>query len=445
MHGFPISRRSHLPNLLLVLTLHFLPNILVAQPTNSTKPNIIFIMADDLGYEALACNGNDINKTPNLDRLAREGMRFTHAYATPLCTPTRVQVMTGKYNHRNYIGFGLLDKNQMTFGDLLTSAGYETAVAGKWQLLGNEKQQKLAGGKIGSYPNEVGFDNYCLWQVETLGSRYKDPTITHTTGTETYPGQYGPDIISDFAVSFIEENRDKPFFLYYPMILTHAPYEPTPDTPGFQTLGGKESKDNKYFPDLVAYMDKTVGKVVKKVDELGLTTNTLILFTGDNGTGKGTVSIVDGREVSGGKGTTTRYGTHVPLLAYWPDTIKDGQVNENLVDFTDFLPTFMEVAGASLPTDFLAEGISFRSQLVGEKADVRDHVFCYYSPQWGNDKTLVWAHDKTWKLYHDNRFYNIAEDPAEAKPLAEESLTPIARTQKKKLKALLEKHLQEKP
>src|SRR5690606_34265483 len=118
------------------------------------------------------------NKTPNLDRMAQEGMRFTHAYSTPLCTPTRVQLMTGKYNFRNYIGFGLLDKKEKTFADLLKAEGYVTGITGKWQLLGNEKQRALAGGKIGSTPEEAGFDQYCLWQVGKLGSRYKDVLIT---------------------------------------------------------------------------------------------------------------------------------------------------------------------------------------------------------------------------------------------------------------------------
>ena len=141
------------------------------------RPNIILIMADDLGYETLGVNGSTSYQTPNLDALAEGGMRFTHAYATPLCTPSRVQLMTGKYNFRNYIGFGLLNPAERTFGHLLQDAGYRTAVVGKWQLYGNARQQELAGGRTGSLPQQAGFDEHSLWQVEERGPRFKDPHL----------------------------------------------------------------------------------------------------------------------------------------------------------------------------------------------------------------------------------------------------------------------------
>ena len=124
------------------------------------KPNVILIMADDLGYETLGAYGGTSYLTPNLDRLAEQGMRFDHCFATPLCTPSRVQIMTGKYNNRNYIGFGLLDPSEKTFGHYMQEAGYKTYIAGKWQLLGNQHQQKLAGNKIGTTPEKAGFDDY---------------------------------------------------------------------------------------------------------------------------------------------------------------------------------------------------------------------------------------------------------------------------------------------
>ena len=192
-----------------------------------SSPNIILIMADDLGFETLGANGSDDYETPNLDLLAREGMNFTQTYAMPLCTPSRVQIMTGKYNFRNYIGFGLLDPNELTFADYLKEAGYKTFIAGKWQLFGNEKQRALAAGKVGSLPEEAGFDEYFLWQIKELGSRYKDPLISANSGTQTYEGKYGPDLFTEQVKLFMEKAKDGPFFIYYPMAFTCAPFVPT--------------------------------------------------------------------------------------------------------------------------------------------------------------------------------------------------------------------------
>jgi len=425
-----------------ILTLLFLAPSVRSKPTESEKPNIIFIMADDLGAEALACYGNDLNKTPNLDRLAKEGMRFTHAYATPLCTPTRAQVMTGKYNNRNYIGFGLFDKNEKTFADYMKQAGYVTGITGKWQLLGNDKQKKLAGGKTGALPTEVGFDHYCLWQVDELGSRYKDPTITTDAGTTTIKGAYGPDLFTSYSLGFIEKNRERPFFLYYPMVLTHSPYEPTPDSPDYGAERKKGAKQTAYFKPMVEYMDKQVGRIVDQVEKLGLDSKTLIIFTGDNGTGKEVTSQVNGQPIQGGKGTTTRYGTNVPLIAYWAGAIKPGQTNENLIDFTDFLPTFLEVAAITAPAGAKLDGLSFRKQLINNETPVREWIFCHYNPRWYSDFKAVWAHTKKWKLYSDGRFFNIENDPLEKSPATGDQLSAEDIAVKSKLEDVIKSHLQ---
>ncbi len=141
------------------------------------QPNIILIMADDLGYETLGVNGSTAYSTPNLDELAATGMRFTAAYSTPLCTPSRVQLMTGKYNFRNYVGFGILDPQERTFGHMMQDAGYATLVAGKWQLYGN-KAQRERFNRTGATPNEAGFDVYHLWQIDSRPpSRFKNPGL----------------------------------------------------------------------------------------------------------------------------------------------------------------------------------------------------------------------------------------------------------------------------
>ena len=185
------------------------------------KPNIVVIMADDMGYECMSANGWTDYETPHLDRLAARGIRFTHAHSQPICTPSRVQLMTGIYNNRNYLKFGLLDPAATTFGHLLKKAGYATAVAGKWQLEGGMDA-----------PRAFGFDEYCLWQLTRRPSRYPNPGLEVNGEEKDYTdGEYGPDLVSDFLCDFMERKKDGPFFVYYPMILPHWPYEPTPDSP----------------------------------------------------------------------------------------------------------------------------------------------------------------------------------------------------------------------
>lgn len=397
---------------------------LKAQKTmEESKPNIIFILADDLGYETLKANGGSSYNTPHLDKMARYGMRFTDCSATPLCTPSRVELMTGKYNFRNYKGFGVLDSSQVTFGHLLKQAGYVTGITGKWQLLGTPRQQKLAGQKR-TYPQSAGFDKYFVWQVEEVESRYKNPVIYSSEGDKSFPRKYGPELFAEYAKKFIELNRDTSFFLYYPMVLTHDPFQPTPENNNFASTGPKNKSDTAYFRYMVEFMDKKAGEIIKKVQEEGLSRKTLIIFAGDNGTSTKIVSVLNGKEVRGAKGFPTVYGTHVPLIAYWDGVIKHRQINNNLIDFSDFLPTFLETARKEIPSNFHTDGTSFYGQLLNKKnAEKRDWVFCSYDPNWGSLKPYTWIQNKRWKLYQTGEFYNLQQDPDEKHPVLSKNLT----------------------
>ncbi len=404
-------------------------------------PNIILIMADDLGYETLGVNGSTSYQTPNLDALAETGMRFTHAYSTPLCTPSRVQLMTGKYNFRNYIGFGLLDPAERTFGHLLQDAGYRTAVVGKWQLYGNNHQRELAG-RGGSVPEEAGFDEYSLWQVKERGRRFKGPTLDVSgQGVQEFPNGYGPDLFAEYIEAFLERHREQPFFLYYPMILTHDPFQPTPDHPDYAAFDPmmENINDTTYFAANVAYMDKVIGRITAQLDRLGLRENTLLLFTGDNGTDRDVTSSVGDLRIQGHKGYPTEAGTHVPMVANWPGAIAPGQVNDNLIDFTDFLPTLMEVAQREVPADFFTDGLSFYDQLTGQADSVRSWIFCHYAPNWANFSNRRFVQDRNWKLYEDSTFYHISDDPREQRPVADEALTEDAREVKQRFRAVLDR------
>ena len=406
-------------HLILLISLYVagISNILAQKP-----PNIILIMADDLGYEALSMYGNDHNQSPNLERMASEGILFENCYSTPLCTPSRVQIMTGKYNFRNYIGFGLLDPAETTFGHILQNGGYKTCVAGKWQLYGYERQWELAGGRKGTFPEDAGFDQYCLWQITEVGSRFKNPRIqTKESGLKTYVGQYGPDVFVEYIEEFMENNAQGPFFIYYPMVLTHDPFEPTPALSEFEDYDPDQKvSDPKYFPAMVEYMDMIIGRIVQKTEDLGIDEETLIIFVGDNGTSKRVVSHVEGVDIQGDKGNTTNYGTHVPMVAYWPGHIQPG-IHSGLVDFTDFVPTLMELSGQkSEAAGMQLDGVSFLPFLTGKgsRKDQREWVFCHYDPNWGNRAKRRFVHDVTWKLYDNGDLFKISVDPFEKNVLS---------------------------
>lgn len=380
----------------------------------SKKPNIVLIMADDLGYECLGCYGGQSYKTSVLDELARTGVKFEHCYSQPLCTPSRVKIMTGQYNFRNYTNFGVLDPSQKTFSHLLQGCGYVTCVVGKWQLYGSVNQSAEVRG-TGSLPDQAGFDEHCLWQIVKRGSRYKDPLmIRNGEPVEDFRGKYGPDISCDYALDFIDRHKSKPFFLYFPMALVHDPFVPTPDS---EDWSKKNHKNNtKYFADIVAYMDKIVGRVVGKLDALGLRGNTLFVFTGDNGTNKSIKSKMPEGIIQGDKGETTDGGTRVPLIANWPGVIPAGKVCGDLVDFSDFVPTFADAVGTVIPANMKVDGRSFLPQLRGEKGKPREWIFCHYDPRWGKRPKRRFVRDKRWKLYASGDLYDVRADVLEQNP-----------------------------
>ena len=297
--------------------------------TSGRKPNIILIMADDLGAETLGCYGNTTYSTPRLDHMAREGVCFENAFATPVCTPTRAMILTGL--HPNRTGFlerldSPLDQgrtNQLpvhltTFARVFQTAGYATVIAGKWHL-----------GNFQTYPDQPashGFAESCLWVQywnNKRRSRYYGPH-NWENGTYRIHGDeiFGPDYYSNFLIDFIERNQDRLFFAYYPMNLVHSPLVTPPSL--------KALAESKYPDDLgsnerraghmITYMDGIVGKFLDKIEELDLDGDTLIIFTGDNGSASNLESRLGSLKVRGGKRTMNEAGTRVPLLSASLDT-----------------------------------------------------------------------------------------------------------------------------
>jgi len=348
-------------------------------------PNLIVIMADDLGAKELGCYGNTKHKTPHLDRLAKTGVKFETCYTAPICHPTRFEIMTGQYGCHNGVfhfagrpggpkptGAAEQITSHFTFGHLLKKAGYATAMSGKWQLT----------GKVPTLIYEAGFDEYCMWAykhnlppgVEHTGgwegkaggktSRYWHPSIVRNAKyVPTKPDDYGPDIFTDFLIDFATRKKDKPFFIYFPMALTHGPRYTTPDTT--KTPADRFRNSNANFKSNVEYMDKLVGRIVAALDKLGLRENTVVFFTGDNGTG------------GSGKGQVTELGARVPMIVNGPGIVKPLGDSRELVDMSDVFPTLADFAGADLPTDRPLDGRSFAPLLRGETFTPREWIFSY--------------------------------------------------------------------
>lgn len=392
------------------------------------KPNVILILADDFGYECVGANGGTSYRTPNLDKLAAGGMRFERCYVQPLCTPTRVQLMTGIYNIRNYINFGNMDPEAETFAHHFRRAGYATGIAGKWQL-----------GEDRGLPKKLGFDENCLWQHTRRPPRFANPGLEFDGVERDFNnGEYGPDLVQDWALEFIRRKKDGPFLLYYPMILTHDPFQPVPGGPGWdpKAIGEQVNRNVKYFADMVAHMDGHVGQLVAHLEKLGLRDNTMIVFVGDNGTGVTVTSRMGERVVPGGKGRTTAAGMHVPLIASWPGKFPAGRVNGDLIDSTDFLPTLLAAAG--LPaTKTTIDGRSFAPQLRGEPGLPREWYYSWYSRNGDLKSAREFAATKRFKLYRTGEFFDTAADPDEKNPLPSTSLGAEAVAAKKKLEGVL--------
>jgi arylsulfatase A-like enzyme len=392
--------------------------------------NIILILADDVGAETVGVYGGESYQTPNLDQLARDGVRFDHGHAQPLCTPSRVKIMTGKYNFRNYTHFGFLNPTEKTFAHLLGDAGYNTAVVGKWQLYNNVLERELQG----SLPSTAGFEEYLLWQVrhEQRSSRYWGPLLDHDGELRQHGVDvFGPDVLNDYALDYIERHTQAPFFLYYPMVLAHDPWVTTPD------MRDESATDQEKFAAMMAYMDKMVGKVRAMVEQQGIADRTVIIFIGDNGTGRGIVSRQNGRDVPGGKGTTLNTGSHVPFVAWGPGVVAPDGESSSLVNLNDILPTLAELAGIAVPAGYSRDGVSLVPVMGGETGLERRELFIHYEPRW-NSAPARYAFDQRWKLYENGEFYDMRADPLQKQALPVNALEAEATAAHQRLQDRIE-------
>jgi len=392
------------------------------------KPNLIFIMVDDLGKEWVQCCGAEDIETPHLDALAAGGMRFTNAYSMPQCTPTRVTLLTGQYpwrtgwvNHWDVPrwGVGYFDwKHHTTFATLLKKAGYTTAAAGKWQI----NDFRVTPDAMARH----GFDDWCMWTGfeagnPPSGNRYWDPYIHTRAGSKTYEGKFGPDVYTDFLIDFMRRHKDEPMGLYFPMCLTHGPLVHTPDEPDAKDKVAKHKA-------MVRYVDKLVGRLVQALDDLGIRRRTIVFFSTDNGTSGSLTGTLNGRKVRGGKAKESENGVCEPFIVNGPGRVPAGVVTDALTDFTDLLPTFADLAGATVPEEAPVDGVSIAPVVLGKAKDSpRQWIMALgHGPARLDEKgvrgqadyaTRV-IRDKQFKVWVDNhatiiRLHDLKADPAE--------------------------------
>ena len=383
------------------------------------RPNIIFILGDDVGIGDIACSGADNYKTPNIDALARGGINFTHAYAEPLCGPSRATILTGRYVFRtgatNQDSTGRFKPTQETMMPVvLKAAGYVTSSIGKW-------------GQLPLGPADFGFDDYLKFQGSGIYWNTQTNGKTYEVNGKTVPlrdREYMPEVMHAHLVNFITKHHDDPFYIYYSMSHIHGEILPTPES-------AADSKN--LYRDNIAYMDKLVGKLIAELERQHLREKTLIIYFGDNGTAElqGPNSTVGGRRLLGEKGSMFEGGSRVPLVVNWPGVTPAGKVSHELIDSSDFFPTFAELAGAKLPTDRVIDGQSFLPQIRGEPSRPREWIFIELARHW-------YAADHKWKLNEKAELYDLSGAPWAETLVPAATKDPVAVAARKKLQAALD-------
>jgi arylsulfatase A-like enzyme len=413
--------------------------------TAAGKPNIVFIMADDLGYTDLGCYGSGYYETPHIDRLAKQGMRFTDGYTCgPNCQPTRAALISGQYGPRTgvYTVGGIerfpwqtrplkpadnveqLPLTKVTFAQALKSAGYHTAQFGKWHL-----------GQSGDYhPLARGFDE----SIVSMGSHINFNT---TPKVDVPEGAYLADFLTDQSVDYIRRHRDGPFLLCLHHFGVHSPYQSKEDkTAHFQPKAAVGGHHNPVYAGMIASVDDSVGRILDVLDELRISDNTLVIFTSDNGGVGGYVregvkkggDVTDNAPLRGGKGMLYEGGVRVPYIFRWPGQIAAGSTSAEPINSVDLYPTLLELAGAQPPANHVLDGTSYVSTLKNQdrSPSPRKPLFWHFPGYLGAGEntwrttpvSTIRAGD--WKLlefFEDGRLelYNLQDDVGETKNLAD--------------------------
>ncbi len=395
-----------------------------AADDRAERPNILFILLDNVGKDWFRCYGSQEDVTPSIDRLAREGLQFRNFYITPVCSTSRHMLLTGRYPFRTgwhthhdpaIYGGGYFDWNrEITFARVLQQAGYRTAISGKWQI--NDFTDPAQKDALA----EHGFEEHCLWPEGPKGhpahkQRYWDPYILINGEHVDMTGKFGPDVCCDWMIDYMARHREEPFLAYYSAILTHIPVVETPAN------RGQEMTAREKFEGMVSYADQIIGRFINGLEEAGLRENTIVFIAADNGTDNGTDQgdehslggRINGRVSGEGIYSLTERGINVPFIVNCPGIVPVGY-SDDLIDASDVLPTLAGLAGAPLPDDRVIDGWSFAPQLLGKEPDRPWRTWCltqYY--------TRRVVRSQRFKLYSTGEFFDLSEDPLEQHDLSD--------------------------
>jgi arylsulfatase A-like enzyme len=440
------------------------------------QPNFVFFLIDDLGWTDVGCYGSSFYETPNINRLASEGMRFTDAYAAcPVCSPTRASIMTGKYPARlgttQWIGGSdkpteyehYMALEEVTIAEALKEGGYATGFVGKWHL-GNKPY----------YPEHQGFDINIGGDYSGAPPSYFYPYKRRNRSLEMMPaggeeGEYLTDRLTDESLKFLEANKDKPFLLYLSHYAVHTPIqakedliakykdkaEKLPGTDGqkFAPVYGRYKtrrvQDHPAFAGMVQSVDESVGRVTAKLEELGVADNTVVIFMSDNG-GLSTVpreAPTSNLPLRAGKGWLYEGGIREPMIIKWPGVVKKGSVCSEPVTSTDFYPTMLEMADLRLRRRQHVDGVSLVPLLKGEDRLSRKAIYWHYphyhgsgnrpsgAVRVGDYKLVEWYEDKSIELYNLQEDISEKNDLAKTKPEKAEQLRRMLHSWRRQMKA----------
>lgn len=405
--------------------------------------NIVFVLADDLGWADLGCQGSRYYETPNIDRLASEGMRFTHGYSCgPNCQPARAALMTGQYGPRTGI-YTVGDTNRFdwsmrplvpvrnvtelapektTVAEALRDAGYATALFGKWHL----------GDDPAHHPSAQGFQE----AIVSAGRHFKFHTLPPVT---VEPDIYLADFLTDRSIDFIRRNRERPFFLFLSHFAVHSPHAAKPDKiarfRGKPAVGGHQSP---VYAAMIASVDESVGRLIETIDELGLARNTLVVFTSDNGGVGGyraagvpaREGITDNAPLRGGKGMLYEGGVRVPFIFRWPGRIKARAICDEPIISVDVLPTLVALSGGRMPANERVDGVDLMPLLEGSASTLRRAALYWHFPGYLGSGPNIWRTTpagairrgdfKLLEFFEDDRreLYDLRADPSQAHDIA---------------------------
>ena len=391
---------------------------------------MVFILTDDQGYGDVSLHGNDKIRTPNMDRIAREGMQFTQFHVNPVCSPTRASLMTGRYYYRTgvvdtYLGRSMMHPDEVTVAEMLAPAGYRSGIFGKWHLGDNYPLRAIDQG----FQDAVVIKGGGLRQPSEIpgGGGYFDPILLNNGKPQRYQG-YCTDIYTDEALKFMERNRTRPFFLYLPTNAPHNPLEIGDSwVEPYRKLGLDDTTAKIY--GMVANVDHNIGRVLAKLSELKLEQDTIVVFMTDNGPQQR--DRFNGG-MRGNKGTVYEGGIRVPFFLRWPRMVKPGTKTDRLAAHIDVLPTLLEACGAPLPAGVKIDGRSLMPLVRGETRSWSDRTLFF---QWhrGDEPQpfrACAARNQRWKLVDGKELYDLENDPAEAKDVASAQPEIVARLRK---------------